>query len=455
LNKKQVEFTMNDQGNAKVFLDRFGHELRRVHAKKCWYEWDGKRWVRDDSGNAGAFRRADKLISDWVASEDRDLSDWGLKCGSTARINALLEFASMSEEVSATPDDLDRDPLVLNTLSGIVDLRTGEVTPHNRLEMCTKMCPFEVAESSSDSPVWDKFLLDITLGDKSLETALLSWLGYCLTGLTSQQKFAMGIGKGRNGKSTLAALMAKLMGDYAGDMPTQFLLTSKIEKPTSGLEVLRGKRFVVAEEPDRKRDLDREFIKRFISGEPMQVAQKFERPYDMAISAKLFLMANHKPQVEFDFAFSRRVLVFPFEHSVPEHEVNLRLLDELLEEAPAILRSLVDACVLQQQQGLAVSEKMTEALSAYQDDFDPAQAFLDERCIVDEFGSVGASALLQAYNGWARTNKEREVDARRLKEMMTIKGYACKRIGADRTRSYEGLTIRGDHTGQEHWAGLD
>jgi hypothetical protein len=39
--------------------------------------------------------------------------------------------------------------------------------------------------------------------------------------------------------------------------------------------------------------------------------------------------------------------------------------------------------------------------------------------------------------------------------MMTIKGYACKRIGADRTRSYEGLMVRGEATGQEHWSGLD
>ncbi len=435
----------NDIGNATQFVAHFGAELKYVHRWQSWCVWDGLRWKKSGEGDTPAIQRATKLIEAWRQDSDRDVEEWGWKCGTRSRIASMIGLAQSSPEISADPDSFDRDPWQLSTKSGVYNLRTGENEGVNRAFMCTRIAPFEVAPRGTKAPKFMAFMNAICLGDEGLQVALLRWLGYCLTGVTSEQKFAIGVGVGKNGKTTLASLISQLLGDYAGDMPSSMLLTSQIEKGTSGLEALNGKRFVTCEEPDRKKELDREFIKRIVSGEPLQVSQKYEKPYDMRIPFKLFLMANHKPRVEFDLAFSRRVHLFPFRYRVPDEETNVNLVGELIEEeGPAILRLLIDQCLVWQELGLGKSETMATALESYREDFDPVGVFIEERCKVGEFEYVRVSNLMTAYNLWAKNERVPSLNRNSLRDALLAKGFETTLYGDDRLRHYKGLSLHHD-----------
>lgn len=54
----------------------------------------------------------------------------------TIRIVAILTEARPKMQVDVT--ELDKDPLLLNTPSGIVDLRTGAIRPHDPADYCIK-----------------------------------------------------------------------------------------------------------------------------------------------------------------------------------------------------------------------------------------------------------------------------------------------------------------------------
>lgn len=65
---------------------------------------------------------------------------------------------------------IDVDGLILNTPKGTVDLRTGELKPHNPLYYCTKIT--KVSPSDNGADLWRDFIDKFTQGDKKLEKFL-------------------------------------------------------------------------------------------------------------------------------------------------------------------------------------------------------------------------------------------------------------------------------------------
>src|SRR5713226_7124317 len=45
-------FELNDDRNAQRLVKKYGNDLRFCHPWSSWLIWDGKRWRRDDRGEA-------------------------------------------------------------------------------------------------------------------------------------------------------------------------------------------------------------------------------------------------------------------------------------------------------------------------------------------------------------------------------------------------------------------
>ena len=55
------------------------------------------------------------------------------------KIYDMIELARSDPKVIVIPEELDADTMVLNVKNGILDLRTGTLTPHHREALCTKL----------------------------------------------------------------------------------------------------------------------------------------------------------------------------------------------------------------------------------------------------------------------------------------------------------------------------
>ncbi len=438
--KERVEVDA-DTLKADRVLAEFIHEQRRGHFLWCeawqsWLIWTGMKWERCPS----VFGLVGQIVEGLDPAQDAELM--GI-LSSTRRVNGALPWLKSFPGVSVEPGDFDADPDILNTLSGIVDLRTGQIMPHNPAARCTMLAPTEVAPEATTESRFAQFVSEVCLDREDLSKALLVWLGYSITGRVTAQRWCIGVGGGRNGKSTLVDLLRQVLGPYAAIMPTQLLLSSRFEKPTHELEALRGARFVAAEEPDHRRHLDREFIKQITGGQAMRVRALYGKPYEMPITGKLFLATNHKPQVDADFAFWRRCMMVPFDYQVPEDAVNPRLIADLAAESADVMAWLIEGSREFYKNGLRITEDMSREIEDYKAENDDLGEFMEEKveALSKDF-SIHKTKLLAAYNQWAKANGLSEMDIKELQSKMRQKGYRLETNAAKTARGfYRGLGL--------------
>ena len=176
-------------GMAYRLRTAFGDQLLYVHGLG-WHYWDDTRRTRDDIGKSSRavyelFKLAWAAMLDSTSGDEKDeLKKTIVRCESAAGVDAILELAQKLSGIAATADDLDRDPYTLNTLDGIVDLRTGECTPHDPAARHTKQAGVGY-DPTADCPRWKAFLQTTFGGDQNLIDYMQRFLGYAAIGEVS------------------------------------------------------------------------------------------------------------------------------------------------------------------------------------------------------------------------------------------------------------------------------
>jgi hypothetical protein len=119
----------SDHGNALQLIDEHGHEFRRIADMRRWFVWDGMRWAMDHEDRAvrAAARELAKQLPE-VSKEERSFKRNSM---SATGISGAARVAETDRRVSILAAELDRHPELINTPSGVVDLRTGVVRPHD------------------------------------------------------------------------------------------------------------------------------------------------------------------------------------------------------------------------------------------------------------------------------------------------------------------------------------
>lgn len=83
-------------------------------------------------------------------------------------------------------EDFDRDPWLFNCKNGVYDLKNGCFRKHDPNYLMSKMSN-AFYDENAESPLFEKFLNEVTNGDGKKKRYLLSALGYALTGDASRE----------------------------------------------------------------------------------------------------------------------------------------------------------------------------------------------------------------------------------------------------------------------------
>jgi len=321
---------------AGVHRDR----LRYVAAWKRWMAWDGARWRADDTLLAPDLARgvcASVITAARRTGVARDAARVAHRLGGTAAPAAIERLARADRKLAAEPAQFDADPDLLNTPSGIVDTRTGEMLPHRPDAWMTRVAAVAPAAPGTPCPLWSAFLDRVTGGDAALAFYLQRVAGYALTGRTAEHALFFAHGTGANGKSLFLGTLARLLGDYAD--------VASLDTIASDLPRFAAARLVTVEDPGDGRAFPIARIKALTGGDRL-VARSRGGAVAVTPRFKLLFAGNERPSLSrVDEALRRRLHLVPFAVTIPEAERDPFLAEKLDAELPAILRWAIEGAL--------------------------------------------------------------------------------------------------------------
>jgi len=202
------------------FVARHGATSRYTSEWSRWHLWDGNLWRPDEKRRV--FSMAQEVCRDAARKANTILS------GKTRA--QVVSLTGEHPLIATAPREWDRDPWLLGTPGGVVDLRTGELRPGDPILMVTKSTS---VAPGGDCPLWRKTLDDIFKEDREVIAFAKRHAGYLLTGSIKKEKLVFALGDGGNGKGTVFETLAYVMGEYAMSCPIETLVqTHGSQHPT-------------------------------------------------------------------------------------------------------------------------------------------------------------------------------------------------------------------------------
>ena len=434
-----------DVTNAQWMVREFGDNLRYCTAWNKWLVWDGRRFKVDDTLEidrmAKETPRRMRVLAETIrdSREKEKLFAHSLRAESQNRLKAMVELAKSEPGIAVLPHELDRDAWLLNCENGTLDLRTGELKPHDRSHLLTKLAPVEYG-GMAECPQWQAFLNKIMDDRADLVSFLQLAAGYSLTASTREQCMYFLYGVGANGKSTFLNTLAAMLGDYAGQTPTNTLMAKKNEGIPNDIARLKGLRFVQAAEAEMGKALAESLVKQMTGGDTLTGRFLHGEFFEFAPQFKLFLATNHKPVIRgTDDGIWRRIRLIPFEVTIPEADRDRDLPEKLKSELPGILRWAVEGCLAWQRDGMTLPTAVTAATAEYRSEMDTLAAFIGDECCVGPEQRIGSTELYQTYSEWCETMNERPLRQNLFGMRIKEQGYESRRSGANGSAVWYGI----------------
>lgn len=442
-------YTFDDTGNAQRFTDRFGETVRYNYTAKKWMYYDGRRWAVDEGGQSK--RMADEVIEEAKHGLTAYLDSLGMEEDvDEARKAYLKHIKSMRSSRSKTAmlteaqhvlesytRDYDINAYLLATLNGTINLISGELQPHDKTDMISKLAACEFTDKC-DTPRWSAFLDEIFDGDKELIRYIQKAVGYSLTGSTEEHCAFFCYGTGRNGKSTFVDIITDIMGDYAVNIQPETIMVRQAQSgPTSDIARLKGARFVTTVEPNEGARLNEGLLKQLTGGDKVTASKKYEDEFEFKPEFKLWMATNHKPTIRgTDLGIWSRIRLIPFKVQIPDERIDRQLKFKLREEMPGILAWAVAGCLMWRREGLKQPQSILDANKEYKGEMDVLAAFVDACCV--EGGDTEVGELFRAYIDWAKESNEYEMSSTRFGREMGKK-YEKRKSGS--ARLYVGIKL--------------
>ncbi len=407
------EFKTTDYGNAERLVANHGDDIRFCHVWKKWFHWDGMRWAIDETGEVVRLAKATvrRIYHEAGKIEDKTsrkaTARWAWESEKASRIGAMMRLAQSEPGIPVRPEELDSDEWLLNCANGTIDLTTGDLRPHRRKDMMTKLVPVNY-DPSAICPRWRLFLQEVFEPHPDLIDFIQRAAGYSLTGDTREECLLLLWGSGRNGKGTLIKTLGSMLGDYAETADfSAFVQRRNDHGPRDDIANMKGKRFVSAQESHEGAALAESLIKWLTGGDRVRARRLYENSYEFDPTHKTWLATNHKPEVRgADPAIWSRIKLVPFEVSFDGRE-DKTLKQTLLNELPGILTWAVEGCLEWQKQGLNFPSSIIEATGDYRHESDQVARFVEDCCVVGDSVQVKARRLYKAYREWVEEMGEK------------------------------------------------
>jgi putative DNA primase/helicase len=405
---------------ALQFAKRHAETFRYVAKWNQWFEWTGTHW-REEATYKG-FDKARALL--------RESNDGAAKADANI-VASVVALARTDRMIAATQDQWDRDPWLLGTPAGTVDLRNGELrkaSPDDYITKVTAVAP----DWDCPIPLWRKFINDITDSDKELQRYHQRVFGYCLTGDVSEDALFFFYGRGANGKGVELQTVAAMFGGYCKTAPTDLFTVATGERHPAELAILCGARLAVASETQKGKYWDEAKIKKLTGRDSIPARFMRQDWFEFLPTHKFIISGNHKPHIQVvDVAIQRRINLVPFLVVIPKQRRDPDLTEKLQKEWPGILAWMIDGCLEWQRLGLAPPPAVVKATEEYLKTEDPLYAWMSECCETGKSFWASSAKLFDSWKCWAKEAGETVGNIKWLIARLVERGFVRRKNAED------------------------
>lgn len=419
-------YTFDDMGNAERIFDAYGGFIRYSYTDKRWLYYDTRKWCMDTTGeieraaeqaikaldaDEPMYARAAELDDEDGDGEGKKLYKAYLAHKKYSRSNrgkkAMLD--ELRHKIPISPMQTDIDGMLLNTPTGIFDLREGVLRPHDPEAYITKIAHVEY-DPTATCPTWERFLGEIFGGDTDLINYVQRAVGYSMTASTVEQCVFFLHGSGSNGKSTFLSIVREMMGDYTVNIqPETIMVKNSPGGANSDIARLKSARLVTTVEPNEGARLNEGLLKQLSGEDPVTARRLYGDEFEFIPQFKLWMATNHRPLIRgTDDGIWRRIKMIPFTVQIPDEKKDKHLAGKLRRELPGIFNWAIDGCRKYQEGGLQEPRSVRGSTMEYRKDMDAIQQFIDECC--EQSGECPAVSLYSAYSDWAKRNHQYEMN---------------------------------------------
>jgi putative DNA primase/helicase len=478
----------NRVGDANLFAAMFRGQFVFVERWGRWLRWAGHHWCEDINSRyaLAAIERVCEqyqriMVESNDAEEGSDLAKLIRK-----RLNVLRDMsgrenlldcaATIDEPLCIEGRELDKQEYLLACPNGVVDLRTGEMSPGKPDQYVLNACPTEW-KGLNPSKKFMEFLNSCFDKDQEMVAYILRLLGYGLLGRRDDHIWVIFHGpRGRNGKDTLMKIIFKVLGHaLAIKIPTAMLLQQTFQRsgsqPEPDVMALRGAKMAFASEGESGQKIAMAKLKDLTGGSIITargINDKLMTSWEQ--THLLFFFTNELPRMKSDDdAFWTRLhavhwpIRFVDDPKDPDERKRDPRMAAALEEDPSgVLACMVQGCIDYLQHGLKPPEKVLAYTKEQRESFDDIGQFLTDACIREAPPPTGndfqtrtdVSYFVSVCNWWLHQTfgSNYNYSAKRVTQNLEKKGIPSKKSGI---MQYHGVVIKPDVLAEYDTAKLD
>ncbi|MFT5875021.1 MAG: P4 family phage/plasmid primase-like protein [Clostridium sp.] len=297
--------------------------------------------------------------------------------------------------------NIDKNFIILN--DEVMDLSTFQCIPHSKKYLTTIRTPITY-DINSECKRFLQFLSEIFDEDGERISVIQEIMGYCLTAETVAQKAFLFYGQGSNGKSVLLKIIAKLVGEEnISSVPFEELKNS-----FARYDLLNKTVNIVTENEVDGKGFNSAYFKAIVAGDPIRLEIKGGKSFTYAPICKILMGINNLLySKDKSHAFTRRLLIVPFNKSFNSKNDDKFLEEKLEKELPGIFNFAIEGLKRLILNGYEFSNStdINNVLDDYKKSINPFEGFVEEAIEAgDLLSRVSYGKISQQYTEWREEN---------------------------------------------------
>ncbi|AVR56709.1 DNA primase/helicase [Microbacterium phage Didgeridoo] len=383
---RRWSYPFADIGGAQYLKDKLANEGRPLRYTDAagFFQLENGAWVKKAEGDVRTYAQAvGKDLNDLAIAAKDDNPEFAAnaweyrKTALTSRgIDAILKELKSLPGIRAELADFDRHPHLLAVRNGVVDLKTGNLLPHDPSLLLTRRIDLDYRKAVP-APRWNQFLTEVFPDQPDMPGYMQRVVGYGITGETDEQVFIVNYGTGANGKSIWSDVITTIFDPITTITPFSTFEARRGDGVPNDLAALAGARLVIAPEGNQGKLMDEALLKR-VTGQDKITARFLRREFFEYRPQFLLLMAtNYKPAFRGqDEGLWRRVKLIEWRRYFKPEERDHGLQDKLMAEAEGILSWAIAGAVAWYAGGLQEPASITAVTDDFRKQSDSLVEFL-------------------------------------------------------------------------------